>query len=224
MSAPDHISGWLRRIMARVEAGHLGDPERAAQAERERLRLQREEQRRAWERQEAHLSQEHLAKARDLMAGKLHPVSDISRQLSRATDSASHASVLLVGPTGAGKTTAVTAYALSRIRAGWVVFHVIEHHWKGIARHEERMEEIILADLVIFDQLQKIRTGNWVSDAVTSAIDSRYQRTEAQTLGCLKGSLDDVPGVLEDDVVERFDRVIVTDETSYRQRGTGGKA
>lgn len=219
------ISGWLRRIMARVEAGHLGDEERAAQAESERLRREQEEREHRWAVQEGHLSPEHVKKARLLLAGKLQPVSAVSKQLARATERDRYGSFLLVGPTGAGKTTAAHAYALGRIRAGWTAWHVTQGGWKAIAMHEERREELLRADLVILDQLHKLKdasgqvTPKWIRDGIDGLIDDRYNRPNAQTIGIATIPVEELEARLDAETIERFKATLATTETSYRQRG-----
>jgi DNA replication protein DnaC len=225
------LPAYLARLKAKLDAGQLGDAERAAQAESERLAEAGRQRQYRWSVQEGFLSPRHVGDAKRLRAGELHPVSEAARKLRQVLAATPAASVLLVGPRGCGKTTAATAYALARIQAGYTVRHVTESRWRRLAQHEEYQEELEYTDLVLLDQLHKLagRDGKsmprWIAEPVEALIDYRYERPKLQTIGIATVDVEQITETLGGELVDRFDVLVgVQEQANYRKPvSTGGE-
>lgn len=220
----DATRSYLDALQRKLAAGQLGNDEAAARYEAERAADAARQARAERERQVAKLSARHVADARRVLSGEL-PKSQIWRRLSAALRRAPEASVVLCGNTGAGKTTAATGYALTRVQAGWSVLAVSASRFVSIARYEEAREEAEQVDLLLVDEIHRVAgLPDWIATAFAGAIDRRYE-LRRQTLGMgtvpLKAESGqvDLEKALGREIVERFDVALATDEESYRRRG-----
>lgn len=209
MRIGDGMPEFLRRLRQRIADGTLGmSPEQEAEyhrEERERKAAELAHQRRI---QERFLSPRHLADARRIRRGELRPLSTIYQTLRQALRTAPLASVLLVGDTGAGKTTAATAYGLGRIEAGWTVRHRQASRFSEPARNDTLRKELETVDLLILDELHR-PVPDWILTTLVGVVDERYQ-AERQTIGIMTAP--DPGEILGAEMVRRFDRVLSTDE------------
>jgi DNA replication protein DnaC len=210
----DLLDPCIARLRAKLDAGELGDDEAAAQWQRDdeaRKRAERDNHQRI---QESFLSPLHVSEARKLLRGQLNPPSEIWTALCTALAGASGASILLTGHTGAGKTTAATAYAIQCVSVGWTARHIQASRFGPVAKNDMRLEEVERVDLLILDELAK-PVPEWIATAISGVIDERHQQGR-QTIGILTAA--DTTGILGREVVERFDIQISTGEKSWRTR------
>jgi DNA replication protein DnaC len=210
----DAMPEFLRRIRARLAAGTIGmTPEQEAEYQREQEQRAADELAHRRRIQQQFLSSRHIGDARRIQRGELRPIWPIYRKLRQAPKSTPLASVLLVGDTEAGKTTAATAYALDRIDAGWTVRHRQASRFAEVATNQTLRHELEQVDLLILDELHR-PLPDWIMTALVGVIDERYQG-ERQTIGILTAA--DTTGILGAEVVRRFDVQLVS-ETEQERR------
>lgn len=211
------LAPYIAHLRRQVEAGALGDDEAVQRYEAEAARREQQERQR-WESiQRARLSQRHLSDAERVRAGELGP-SQAWMGLRRIISEAPTASVLLVGSTGAGKTTAAHGLALRRLAERRTCMAIAASRFQSLARHEEAMEEAMEVDYLVMDELHRVSgLPDWIATPLVGLIDHRHQR-RLQTVACATVPAGQVEDVVGCEVVDRFDRTIGTAERSYRRK------
>lgn len=214
-------TGGFRAYLERLASSCAMSPEQEAEYERQQEAERREAEQRALERRLACLSPRHLRYARILERGGRQD-SHAWKALSQALSKAPSRPVLLCGPTGTGKTTAVTRWALRRAQGGNTVLHCPAAKWPGLAKHEEALEEAQLVDCLILDQLHRIEgLPDWITTPIRELIDHRYERGR-QTIAAFTGdtTADAVAAAaraLKPEIVERLGGTLAVQGESYRR-------
>jgi DNA replication protein DnaC len=209
---------YLRKLKRKLDAGELADDAAADKWEADQSRHAAEQRRKFNEIQTAKLSKRHVADARRISSGEVER-SAIWTRLSNTLRDTPDASVLLCGNTGAGKTTAATGYALSRISRGLTVLVVAGSRCASIAKYDEAREEAERADLLLLDEMHRLPSmPEWIRTPMIGLIDSRYENRR-QVVAMATVGVKTVEDALGIEVVERFDAVLGTDEDSYRRKG-----
>lgn len=155
--------------------------------------------------------------ARSVMAGDMER-SLAWNELSRAVQS-DPAGVLMVGGTGAGKTTAMVGYALSRISTGSTVEYAKAGSYAVVVKSESLTARLEAADLVLLDQFhQACHLPDWIKepfiDLIVGRIDNGKQIIASSTEGIGTLGHEDA---LRAETVDRFTVRLGTDESSYRR-------
>lgn len=192
------------------------DDSKAAAYDAERAAWREDQRRQAIERQIARLSPRHVEYVRQLEAGE-HESSEAWRALSQALQDAPGASVLLMGPTGVGKTTAAVRWAYRRALAGDTVLHVAAIRYRSLAQHEEALDEAQAVGALVLDQTHRLaELPDWIATPIRELIDYRYEH-KRQTIANFTGALSEAITALKTDTMERLGAPVAVTGRSYRR-------
>ena len=207
--------GAFARYLSELGA-RIVDDEAAAAYERERAEWAADQRRRAIAIQVGHLSARHVAYVQVLEHGNQAPSDAWLGTIAELTANP-QASVLLVGPTGLGKTTAATRWAYRRALAGSTVMHLAASRCDRIARSEEAREEAEQVDVLLVDELHRLQSlPGWIATALTGLLDARYQ-SQRQMIGLATCEPGDTAKLLGQEVIERLGKMITLTGASYRR-------
>ena len=213
----------LSRSMEAKEPPWDDETQARLKAERDEAE-KREEENRVWRLDReihytirAKLPLRHLETADSVLGGKLKPTK-VWRDLFKAVKDKPTESVLLVGSTGAGKTTAIIGCAMNMLRAKKIstIEYVTASRFEKAARSQEILEHLEECDVLIIDELHRCSgLPDWLQTPLIGVIDARYAM-KLQTFGSATVKMADIESSIGREVIERFDRRIGTTEMSHR--------